>query len=164
VLVAVAVAAALGPDSVAGRIAVSGAALQLVSHGLLTGGLFLVSGAIGERFGTRDLTRLGGMARRAPRYGWTFALLALGSLGIPALSGFAAEVQIVLATAVYAPVTALTLLTGEPVEAEPSEHRGAELALPWAAALLLGSAVLGIWPRVLVDGYVAVASALGASR
>jgi NADH-quinone oxidoreductase subunit M len=182
VLVAVAVAAAAGPGSAIGRIAVSGAALQMISHGLLTGGLFLISGAIGERFGTRDLTRLGGMAREAPPYGWTFAFLALGSLGIPALSGFAAELQIVLATAMYAPGaavilavaivlttallarTALRLLTGEPVDAEPSKRGDADRALPWAAALLLGSAVLGIWPRVLVDGYVAVAGALGAGK
>lgn len=182
VLVAVAVAAALGPDSAAGRLAVSGAALQLVSHGLLTGGLFLVSGAIGERFGTRDLAQLRGLVRRAPRYGWTFAILALGSLGIPALSGFAAEVQIVLATAMYAPLaavvlgvaivlttallarTALQLLTGEPADGGRSENRAPDCALPWAAALVLASAVLGIWPRVLVDGYVAVAAALEAGR
>jgi NADH-quinone oxidoreductase subunit M len=180
VLVAVAVAAALGPGTPAGRLAVSGAALQLVSHGLLTGGLFLVSGAIGERFGTRDLSRLHGLLIGAPRYGWTFALLALGSLGVPALSGFAAEVQIVFATAAYAPAAAvvlaiaivlttalfartmLSMLTGDPTE-RPISNR-ADTSIPWTAALLAGSAVLGIWPRALVDGYVAVAAALGGVR
>ena len=174
VLVAVGVAAAAGPESSTAHIAIAGAALQLISHGVLTGALFAVSGAIGERYGTRDLGELRGRLREGTRLGWWFAVLALGSLGIPGLSGFAAEVQIVVATVAISPVAAafvaLAIVVTTGFFARTSVlllfgSRGDVLALPqpfpvglrWSlAALLVMSAVLGLAPRLLVDGFSSI--------
>ena len=97
VFVALAVAAAAGPASPLGTLAISGAP-KLISHGLLTGGLFLVVGWMHERYGTGDIAKLCGLIARDRQGGWAFVVLALGSLGIPGLRGFAAEVQILLVT------------------------------------------------------------------
>jgi len=170
VLVAVGVAAAAGPRSVTAHIAIAGAALQLISHGVLTGALFAVCGAIGERYGTRDLAQLRGRLRRGTKLGWWFAILALGSLGIPGLSGFAAEVQVLVATAQVSPVAAvfvaiaIVVTTGVFARAivmllfgpaTPTERLGPfPAALRFALmALLVASAALGLAPRCLVDGF-----------
>ena len=174
VLVAVGVAAAAGPQSATAHIAIAGAALQLISHGVLTGALFAVSGAIGERYGTRDLAQLQGRLRNGTQLGWWFAILALGSVGIPGLSGFAAEVQIVVATVAISPIAAVfvalaivvttgvfaraivMLLFGPNVKSSiPAGPFPA--GLRWSlVALLITSAVLGLAPRLLVDGFSAI--------
>jgi len=174
VLVAVGVAAAAGPQSATAHIAIAGAALQLISHGVLTGALFAVSGAIGERYGTRDLAQLQGRLRNGTQLGWWFAILALGSVGIPGLSGFAAEVQIVIATVAISPIAAVfvalaivvttgvfaraivMLLFGPNVKSSiPAGPFPA--GLRWSlVALLITSAVLGLAPRLLVDGFSAI--------
>ena len=174
VLVAVGVAAAAGPQSATAHIAIAGAALQLISHGVLTGALFAVSGAIGERYGTRDLAQLQGRLRNGTQLGWWFAILALGSVGIPGLSGFAAEVQIVVATVAVSPIAAVfvalaivvttgvfaraivMLLFGPNVKSSiPAGPFPA--GLRWSlVALLITSAVLGLAPRLLVDGFSAI--------
>jgi NADH-quinone oxidoreductase subunit M len=112
VLLGVVAAAVAGVDSVAGRVALAGATLQLVSHGLITGGLFFAVGMIQDRAGLRDLAKLGGLWRRMPRYAVLFTLLALGSLGLPALSGFVAEFQILAGALVAIPVYAALSLLG----------------------------------------------------
>ncbi|GAC1308249.1 MAG: NADH-quinone oxidoreductase subunit M [Vulcanimicrobiaceae bacterium] len=179
VLVAVGVAAAAGPQSSIGHIAIAGAALQLVSHGLLTGALFAISGAIGDVFGTRELGELRGRLRAQTPLGWWFAIFAMGSLGIPGLSGFAAEVQIVVATVAVWPVaagllalaivvttgffarTTIALLFGRPADDVHASQARPARALPLGlraslVALLVASALLGLAPRLLVDGYATV--------
>jgi NADH-quinone oxidoreductase subunit M len=174
VLVAVGVAAAAGPQSATAHIAIAGAALQLISHGVLTGALFAVSGAIGERYGTRDLAQLQGRLRNGTQLGWWFAILALGSVGIPGLSGFAAEVQIVVATVAISPIAAalvalaivvttgvfaraiVMLLFGPNVKSS-IPARPFPAGLRWSlVALLVTSAALGLAPRLLVDGFSAI--------
>lgn len=83
VLVAVSVAAAAGPTTPLGTLAISGAASQLVSHGLLTGGLFLVVGWMHDRFGTRDIRKLRSLIARDPQGAWGFVILALGVSAFP---------------------------------------------------------------------------------
>lgn len=112
VLLGVVAAAVAGLESVAGRVALAGATLQLVSHGLITGGLFFAVGMIQDRAGLRDLAKLGGLWRRMPRYAVLFTLLALGSLGLPALSGFVAEFQVLAGALVATPVYAALSLFG----------------------------------------------------
>jgi NADH-quinone oxidoreductase subunit M len=78
--------------------AVEGAMLQMVSHGLLTGGMFLLVGMMQTRAGTRDLNLLGGAWRRLPVYAAFLTAFAFGSFGLPSMSGFVAEFQIFVAT------------------------------------------------------------------
>ncbi|WP_010540319.1 complex I subunit 4 family protein [Dietzia alimentaria] len=76
------------------EIAVTGAMVQMVSHGLITAALFLLAGLLRDRAGTYEMSRFGGLASTAPRYAGLFAVAAFASLGIPAFSGFIAEFQI----------------------------------------------------------------------
>ncbi len=73
------------------QISLTGAALQMVSHGLLTGLAFAVAGLIIHNVNKRDLRQLGGLARQIPFIAVAFTIAGLGSLGLPATSGFAAE-------------------------------------------------------------------------
>jgi len=97
VLLGIAVAGASGAPADRAAAA-SGAAYQLVAHGLITAGLFFLVGMLDERTGTRDIARLSGLWGALPRFGGLFVFLSFASLGLPALAGFAAEVQIVLGT------------------------------------------------------------------
>ena len=72
-------------------LGIQGAVMQMVSHGLVAGGLFLMVGMIYERCHTRDLAAYGGIAKVMPFYGVFFVLLALASVGLPTTSGFTGE-------------------------------------------------------------------------
>jgi NADH-quinone oxidoreductase subunit M len=74
-----------------GQISLTGAALQMVSHGLLTGLLFAMAGLTMHNVHERDLRKLGGLARQVPIIAVIFSIAGLGSLGLPGTSGFAAE-------------------------------------------------------------------------
>ena len=69
----------------------NGAMLQMFSHGILTGGMFLLVGVLYSRAHTRDLTAFGGLGAKVPVYAGFLTVFSLGSLGLPGLSGFVAE-------------------------------------------------------------------------
>ena len=79
-----------------GAVSVTGAALQMFAHGTITGLLFLVVGIIYENAHTRHIPDLGGLIGRMPVVGAVFILAGLASLGLPLLSGFAAELMVFL--------------------------------------------------------------------
>jgi NADH-quinone oxidoreductase subunit M len=68
-----------------------GAVLQMISHGLITGGLFLLVGVIYERTHDRTIARMGGVAAVMPIYATVFGFFILASAGLPGLSGFVGE-------------------------------------------------------------------------
>ncbi|MFN3704417.1 MAG: NuoM family protein [Thermoflexales bacterium] len=72
-------------------LGVQGALLQMVNHGLSTGGLFLIIGFLYERRHTRDMGKFGGLWARMPLYGTLALMLVLASVGLPALNGFVGE-------------------------------------------------------------------------
>ncbi len=74
-----------------GQVSLTGAALQMVSHGLLTGLMFAMAGLTIHNLHERDLRKLGGLARQVPIIAVVFSIAGLGSLGLPTTSGFAAE-------------------------------------------------------------------------
>jgi NADH-quinone oxidoreductase subunit M len=87
----------LGASSV-GVIGLTGAATQLVTHGLITGMLFVLVGMVYDRAHTRDIGELSGLAHRMPFITVMMVVAGLASLGLPALAGFVAEVTIFLGT------------------------------------------------------------------
>lgn len=100
-----------GGAAQARALAVTGAVTQMVSHGLLTGALFLLTGVLYQRGRTYDMGAYSGLAARAPVFAALTGLAAFGSLGIPGLSGFIAEFQIFtgsLASAAAATAIAIT--------------------------------------------------------
>ena len=74
-----------------GQVSLTGAALQMFSHGILTGLMFAVAGLTIHNVHERDLRKLGGLARQVPIIAVVFSIAGLGSLGLPTTSGFAAE-------------------------------------------------------------------------
>ena len=73
------------------KISITGAALQMFSHGIVTGLLFAVVGLVYDKAHERNLANLGGLARRMPVIVVVFSIAGLASLGLPGTSGFAAE-------------------------------------------------------------------------
>ncbi len=76
--------------------AATGAVLQMLSHGISTGALFLLVGIIYERRHTRELDQYGGLAAVMPRYAVVFLIATLSSIGLPGLNGFVGEFMILL--------------------------------------------------------------------
>jgi NADH-quinone oxidoreductase subunit M len=87
----------LGASSI-GLIGLTGAATQLVTHGLITGMLFVLVGMVYDRAHTRDIGELKGLATRMPFITAMMVVAGLASLGLPALAGFVAEVTVFLGT------------------------------------------------------------------
>jgi NADH-quinone oxidoreductase subunit M len=89
----------------------SGAAMQLFTHGTITGLLFLAVGLVYEKAHTRYIPDLGGLADRMPIIATAFLIAGLASLGLPGLSGFVSEVLVFLgAFRAYPWPTALAVL------------------------------------------------------
>jgi NADH-quinone oxidoreductase subunit M len=76
----------------------SGGILQMVSHGLSTGVLFMLVGALYDRRHTRMIADFGGLAKSVPLFSGIFLLVALSSLGLPGLNGFVGEFLVLLGT------------------------------------------------------------------
>lgn len=179
IVLALGAAGLAGGGTRARDIAVSGAVTQMVSHGLITGALFLLTGVLWDRARAYDLNRFGGIAASAPVFTTLTAVAVFASLGLPGLSGFIAEFQIftgvIGAGAVLAGalsilgilITAALLLralhraflgapgelTGRMLEARPPE-------IAAVAPLLLLSLAIGIAPRWLLDLIEPAAAAL----
>jgi NADH-quinone oxidoreductase subunit M len=69
----------------------SGGVLQMINHGLSTGGLFLLVGMIYDRYHSRMLDDLGGLAARLPYLACFFVFISMASIGLPGLNGFVGE-------------------------------------------------------------------------
>jgi len=70
---------------------VDGAIFQMISHGFISGALFLCVGVIYDRAHTRDISAFGGLAVKLPVYAGLMALTCFASLGLPGLAGFIGE-------------------------------------------------------------------------
>ena len=79
-------------------IALQGAILQIICHGLSTGALFIIAGALQDRIGTRELDKMGGLWSSMPRLGGFALFFALASMGLPGIGNFVAEFLILLGT------------------------------------------------------------------
>jgi NADH-quinone oxidoreductase subunit M len=95
IVLAVGAAAATADSSAQARsLAVTGSVTQMVSHGLITGALFLLAGVLYERGRTYDMGAYSGVAAVAPAFAAMTGVAAFASLGLPGFSGFIAEFQI----------------------------------------------------------------------
>ncbi|MBI2708256.1 MAG: NADH-quinone oxidoreductase subunit M [Actinobacteria bacterium] len=99
VILGIAAAAAVGRGSPSARqLALTGATVEMVAHGLITGALFLLAGSVWNRGEEYDLEAYGGLTSRAPAMAGTTILFAFASLGLPGLAGFVAEFQVFVGT------------------------------------------------------------------
>lgn len=76
--------------------AAGGALFLMISHGLTTGGLFLIIGMLYDRRHTRELSEYGGLADIVPGYAFFLVFLGLASVGLPGLSGFVGEFLVLI--------------------------------------------------------------------
>ncbi|MBW0109982.1 NADH-quinone oxidoreductase subunit M [Pseudonocardia sp. KRD-182] len=157
-----------GSSEQARTLAVTGAVTQMVSHGLITGALFLLTGVLYARCGTYDMAAYGGLARPAPRFALLFAAAAFASLGLPGFSGFIAEFQILTGSLSGAPVaTAIAVLgivltaalfllalqrvfLGDP-QAPAALGDVTVVETSAIAPLVVATVVIGVFPRFLLD-------------
>jgi len=80
------------------RIALQGAIIEILAHGLSTGALFLIVGMVQERTHTRDFQRLGGLWETMPKLGGFTLFFALAALGLPGMGNFIGEFLVLLGT------------------------------------------------------------------
>ena len=78
--------------------AVQGAVIQMLSHGLVSGALFLCVGVLYDRLHTHEIARFGGLIERMPAYAFVFMVFTLAAVGLPGTSGFIGEFLILLGT------------------------------------------------------------------
>jgi NADH-quinone oxidoreductase subunit M len=84
-----------------------GAILQMVNHGLITGGLFLLVGIIYERTHDRTIAKMGGLGARVPVFAAAFGFFVFASVGLPGLSGFVGEFLTLVGTFAVNPLAAV---------------------------------------------------------
>lgn len=156
------------------QIGLSGAVLQMFSHGVIAGLLFGVVGRmIYDRTHTRDLTVLEGMqlAKALPFAAVTFAIASFASMGLPGFSGFVAELQVLLgawqAFPTYAVLAGIGIVIGVAYTLRALTRGFYNETLPTADAhalepisvqerigasiLILCAVAVGIYPRLLLD-------------
>jgi NADH-quinone oxidoreductase subunit M len=75
---------------------VSGAIVQMLSHGVVSAALFLCVGFVYDRLHTRDIDRYGGIVARMPLYSLLFMIFTLAAIGLPGTSGFVGEFLVLL--------------------------------------------------------------------
>lgn len=78
------------------ELALQGVVMQLVTHALSTGALFIMAGMLKERLHTRDINQMGGLWTHMPQMGAVAILLAMASMGLPGLGNFIAEFLILM--------------------------------------------------------------------
>jgi len=78
--------------------AVQGAMIQMLSHGLVSGALFLCVGVLYDRLHTHEIMRFGGLIERMPAYAFVLMVFTLAAVGLPGTSGFVGEFLILLGT------------------------------------------------------------------
>jgi NADH-quinone oxidoreductase subunit M len=150
-------------------VGVNGAVLQMFSHGVMTGLMFAMVGALYDQAHVRDMRVFGGLAQRMPRFAAFFAIAGLTSLGLPGLSGFIAEFNVFLGVFESYPALGGLAVLGAAITAVyilrmlalaffgPENERWADLKemtrLEQAGgALLIAFIVLmGVFPSIFVD-------------
>jgi NADH-quinone oxidoreductase subunit M len=93
-------------------IGLNGAALQMFTHGIITGGLFFLVGIIYDRAHTRDLKAFGGLGAKVPYYYGITMVTGFASLGLPGLAGFWSELFVFRGTFAIIPVFACIGIAG----------------------------------------------------
>ena len=168
-------------------LGMSGAMLQMISHGLIAAAMFFVTGVFYERTETLSIPNMGGLAKALPITFAFFLASCLASLALPGMSGFISEITVFLGVTssevfttlfrviavllaaiglVLTPVYLLSLCRRVffgpriPALAVVGDMRPRELVI--GLSLLVPTLAIGFWPRLAIDFYQASTDALSA--
>ncbi|MEB3276149.1 MAG: NAD(P)H-quinone oxidoreductase subunit 4 [Cyanobacteriota bacterium] len=168
-------------------LGISGAMLQMISHGLIAAAMFFVTGVFYERTETLSIPNMGGLAKALPITFAFFLASSLASLALPGMSGFVSEITVFLGVTandgftvgfrviaivlaaiglVLTPVYLLSLCRRVffgpriPALAITGDMRPRELLI--GLTLLVPTLAIGFWPRLAIDFYEASTNALAA--
>ena len=149
---------------------IDGAMVQMVSHGLISGALFLCVGVMYDRVHSREISAYGGVVNTMPKFAAFMVLFSLANAGLPGTSGFVGEFLVIIAAFKanfwYAFLAAVTLILGAAytlwlvkrvIFGEVANHHVAELQdlnfREFTILGLLAVAVLavGLWPAPLLE-------------
>ena len=75
---------------------IEGSIFQMLSHGIVSGALFLCVGVVYDRLHTREIARYGGLVNRMPNYALVFMVFTMASVGLPGTSGFVGELLVLI--------------------------------------------------------------------
>jgi NADH-quinone oxidoreductase subunit M len=149
---------------------IDGAMVQMVSHGLISGAMFLCVGVLYDRLHSREISAYGGVINRMPMFGAFMVLFAMANSGLPGTSGFVGEFLVIIASFKanfwYAFLAATTLILGAaytlwlvkrvifgPVAndgvATLDDLNGREFLI--LGVLAVAVLLLGIWPAPLLE-------------
>jgi NADH-quinone oxidoreductase subunit M len=151
-------------------LGIAGGMVQMVSHGLISGAMFLCVGVLYDRVHSRQIADYGGVANTMPKFAAFMVLFAMANAGLPGTSGFVGEFMVIIASfkanVWFAVVAATTLVLGaaytlwmvkrvlygevanEQVEALEDLNRREFVVLGILAVSVL---LVGLWPAPLVD-------------
>lgn len=149
---------------------VQGGIFQMISHGLVSGALFLCVGIIYDRMHTREIAAYGGLVHRMPIYAFVFMLFTMANVGLPGTSGFVGEFLTLMGAFRVSTWLALFATTGVVLSAAYAlwlyrrvifgklekeslmnikDMDGREIAI--MAPLVVLTILFGIWPAPLID-------------
>jgi NADH-quinone oxidoreductase subunit M len=147
-----------------------GALYQMLSHGVISGALFLCVGVVYDRMHTREIAFYGGLVNRMPWYAAVFMLFTMGNVGLPGTSGFVGEILTmtgvykastwtaliaasgVILSAVYALTLYRRVIFGEIANPALTEITDLEKREVWIfAPLVVATLVLGVAPALVFD-------------
>jgi len=147
-----------------------GALFQMLSHGVISGALFLCVGVVYDRMHTREIAFYGGLVTRMPWYAAVFMLFTMGNVGLPGTSGFVGEILTMTGTYQASTWTALIAATGvilsavyaltlyrrvvfgeitNPALAQITDLDWREVAI--FAPLVIATLILGVQPGLVFD-------------
>ncbi|MCQ9204262.1 MAG: NAD(P)H-quinone oxidoreductase subunit 4 [Prochlorococcus marinus CUG1436] len=166
-------------------LGISGAMLQMISHGLIAAAMFFVTGSFYERTNTLSIPNMGGLAKVLPITFAFFLASSLASLALPGMSGFISEITVFLGitsqegfSSIFRSITILIAAIGLvltpiyllsmcrrvffgpriPALATVKEMNGRELTIGFS--LLLPTLVIGFWPKIAINLYESSTNAL----
>jgi NADH-quinone oxidoreductase subunit M len=167
------------PGSAGAELALSGGMVQMISHGLISGALFLCVGVLYDRLHSREISAYGGVVNTMPKFAALMVLFALANAGLPGTSGFVGEFFVILGSfqasfwLAFLAATILVLgaaytlwMVKRVIFGDVANQGVASLAdvntreFFILAVLALAVLLLGIWPMPLVDAMGQTLSAL----
>jgi len=151
-------------------LALQGAVVTMVCHGISTGGLFVLVGALQERIHTREMARMGGLFAAIPRFSGAAMVFALASLGLPGLGDFVGEFLVLLGAWRVHPYGAALATLGvlaatfyalrfiQRAFQGPNTNQWTLQDLGWREGLIAASMIaallwIGFYPRPLIDTF-----------